>query len=210
MAAPLRSHCRSGSSLMCGAIPYRNLAPQPDNSHAPAVGGSIPKTRMEGNTVSKPIPYFNRRAVEDAIQTPVYLVATGQGHEGRETYTRHEGAPPPLCDSERLFTTPPAAQPVAVPAGWALVPVDPSPDMLRAGCWSGSGDVSVSEEWARREVWGRMLAASPATPPAASAKPLTQQEIIKLWGAKSDGPSNAELVSFARSIERAHGIGGQQ
>jgi hypothetical protein len=44
-------------------------------------------------------------------QEPVYLVATGETHEGLETYTRHEGAPPPLCDSERLFAHPPAAEP---------------------------------------------------------------------------------------------------
>lgn len=34
----------------------------------------------------------------------VYLVATGETHNGLETYTRHEGAPPPLCDAECLYT----------------------------------------------------------------------------------------------------------
>jgi hypothetical protein len=41
--------------------------------------------------------------VEQAAQPSagaVYLVATGETHEGRETYTRHEGAPPPLSDYE--------------------------------------------------------------------------------------------------------------
>ena len=33
--------------------------------------------------------------------------------------------------------------------------------MLRKSNWSGNGDVSVNEEWARRTVWGRMLAAAP-------------------------------------------------
>lgn len=37
----------------------------------------------------------------------VYIVATGEVHEGRETYTRHEGVPPPLCDFERLYTSQP-------------------------------------------------------------------------------------------------------
>jgi hypothetical protein len=36
----------------------------------------------------------------------VYLVATGETHEGRETYTRHDGKPPALCDSECLYTSP--------------------------------------------------------------------------------------------------------
>jgi hypothetical protein len=38
----------------------------------------------------------------------VYLVATGETHDGQETYTRHEGSPPPLCDSERLYTDQPS------------------------------------------------------------------------------------------------------
>lgn len=42
----------------------------------------------------------------------VYLVATGETHAGFETYTRHEDAPPPLCDFERLYTT--ASKPAAV------------------------------------------------------------------------------------------------
>ena len=32
----------------------------------------------------------------------IYLVATGEVVDGRETYTRHEDAPPPLCDYECL------------------------------------------------------------------------------------------------------------
>lgn len=48
----------------------------------------------------------------DSLQSPapevgrVYLVATGEIHEGEETYTRHDNAPPPLCDSECLYTAP--------------------------------------------------------------------------------------------------------
>jgi hypothetical protein len=34
---------------------------------------------------------------------PVWLVATGETHEGQETYTRHDVCPP-LCDAELLFT----------------------------------------------------------------------------------------------------------
>jgi hypothetical protein len=35
----------------------------------------------------------------------VYLVATGETAGGLETYTRHDGAPPPLCDAERIYTS---------------------------------------------------------------------------------------------------------
>lgn len=37
----------------------------------------------------------------------VFLVATGEEHEGEATYTRYDDAPPPLCDSECLYTVAP-------------------------------------------------------------------------------------------------------
>ncbi len=43
--------------------------------------------------------------------TKVFLVATGEVVDGLETYTRHEGAPPPLCDSELLYVAPVAPTP---------------------------------------------------------------------------------------------------
>ncbi|MFM9768085.1 hypothetical protein, partial [Streptomyces scabiei] len=49
----------------------------------------------------------------------------------------------------------------AVPHGFALVPVVPTRRMLDVGRWSGAGSVSIQEEWARKEVWHRMLAAAP-------------------------------------------------
>lgn len=46
---------------------------------------------------------------------------------------------------------------------------------------------------------------------APPSSPLTREQAIALWADKSDGPSNGEIVSFARAIERAHKItGGQQ
>lgn len=59
--------------------------------------------------------------IHDALRAPaqapstgaVYLVATGEVVDGQETYTRHEGAPPPLCDFERLYATPPVVQPAS-------------------------------------------------------------------------------------------------
>lgn len=53
---------------------------------------------------------------------------------------------------------------VQVPQGWRLVPEKPTDEMMRVGYWSGAGNVSIQEEWARREVWGRMLAAAPQPP----------------------------------------------
>ena len=37
----------------------------------------------------------------------VFLVATGEEHEGEATYTRYDDDPPPLCDSECLYTAAP-------------------------------------------------------------------------------------------------------
>ena len=47
----------------------------------------------------------------------VFLVATGEEHEGEATYTRYDDKPPPLCDSECLFAAPPTAQ----AEGWISV-----------------------------------------------------------------------------------------
>jgi hypothetical protein len=45
----------------------------------------------------------------------VFLVHTGEEHEGEATYTRYDDAPPPLCDSECLYTHP---SPPEGMAGW--------------------------------------------------------------------------------------------
>jgi hypothetical protein len=51
---------------------------------------------------------------------------------------------------------------------------------------------------AERERCARLEAA-----PTANRKPLTHMQIVQLWGHRSDGPTTAEIVSFARAIERA-------
>ena len=38
-------------------------------------------------------------------------------------------------------------------------------------------------------------------------EPLKYMQLVLLWGHRSDGPSNAEIVSFAREVEKLHGIG---
>jgi hypothetical protein len=48
------------------------------------------------------------------------------------------------------------AQPVAVPAGWKLVPVDPTPEMLASTSWPGCAGTD----------YAHMLAAAPAAPQA--------------------------------------------
>jgi hypothetical protein len=48
----------------------------------------------------------------------VFLVATGDVYDGEETYTRHAGGPPPLCDFELLYTAP---QPVPIRTSIAAI-----------------------------------------------------------------------------------------
>ena len=43
-----------------------------------------------------------------------------------------------------------------------------------------------------------------------AAVPMTHMQIVTLWGHRSDGPSTPEIVSFARLVERHHGIVGKE
>lgn len=65
------------------------------------------------------------------------------------------------CEPEPLYTAPQPAQPVAVPHGWKLVPVEPTPEMRSAACaairW-------YEQEATARAVYAAMLNAAP-TPP---------------------------------------------
>lgn len=82
----------------------------------------------------------------------VYLVATGVAHEGLETYTRHDVCPP-SCDAERLYT----AAPAGIPAGWKLVPVEPSLEMWKVlVCWTESENA--------RRLYRAILAVAPQPP----------------------------------------------
>ena len=74
--------------------------------------------------------------------------------------------------------------------------------------WAGTGlrklhfekrDPTVRDEVVN-PVWMPLYTAPP------QRKPLTREKAIALWADKSDGPSNGEIVSYCRAIERAHGI----
>lgn len=54
-----------------------------------------------------------------------------------------------------------------VPEGWKLVPKTPTAVQLRAGYWSGGGEVRLHEEWARKESYERMVQNAPQPPEAA-------------------------------------------
>jgi hypothetical protein len=93
------------------------------------------------------------------------------------------------------------------PAGWKLVPIDPTPAMSAAG-------LCVSEaEHDPAGVYRAMLAASPhpEAQQAEQRKPLTAAEIDRLYRKIADDPTSQPSVhalshAVARAVERAHGI----
>lgn len=71
-------------------------------------------------------------------------------------------------------------QPMAVPHGWKLVPIEPTDQMVLA-----PGAIHIAGKVARihRDVWKRMLEAAPAAPAAqGDAKELTEKVIRVLEG----------------------------
>lgn len=59
-----------------------------------------------------------------------------------------------------------------------------------------------------REAYAAGMSDRPPAQPV-DPEPLSRQTLIGLWGDKSDGPSNSEIVDFGRAVERAHGITGE-
>ena len=90
---------------------------------------------------------------------------------------------------------------------YKLVPVEPTPEMLKAAnCM-----IDCDPIWMAR-AYRAMLAAAPEAPQPAKREPLTDEEIDAVMR-KALGyglsPSRDDL-DFARAIERAHGIGEQE
>ena len=111
----------------------------------------------------------------------------------------------------------------AVPPGWQLVPVEPTPEMLDEGC-DVDARAEVIKKYAAMPVirnpenycscgemlavqYRAMLAAAPAAP---QAEPLSDEEIDKLWKdwltLKYGAVTKNEGRIFARLVEAAHGI----
>ncbi|MDH1766553.1 hypothetical protein N5D37_13045 [Comamonas aquatica] len=83
-----------------------------------------------------------------------------------------------------------------VPKGWKLVPVTPTKEQLRAGYWSGAGEIRLHEEWARRESYERMLAAAPQTPAAAPVE--LPEPSAWMFGCKTVGGGVSWKLSWSK------------
>lgn len=128
-------------------------------------------------------------------------------------------ATPLLQDADRALSKALAATPEAyrrpkaalsaVPEGYALVPVEPTPLMM-----SALQAQTIAPAAPGREVWAAMLAAAPSTPvPAAPVvaapverQPLTTAQLDE--GAPASLSATHWFVMGARFAERAHGITG--
>lgn len=82
-----------------------------------------------------------------------------------------------------------SAEQRAVPAGFVMVPVEPTPEMLRAGSHSVNMNYHYGTlESISRHAHAAMLAAAPASQQAAMVG-LTHQERVAAWGA-AEGTRN--------------------
>ena len=63
-----------------------------------------------------------------------------------------------IVDAARLSLSIATPQPSAVPSGWKLVPVEPTPEMAKVSTWDMNSFYSASK------VWADMLAAAPSAP----------------------------------------------
>ena len=68
-------------------------------------------------------------------------------------------------------------------------------------------DDFIKSNGAKYSGWVEPLYTHPAPLDSDTRKPLTDEEILALWPARSDVYINVKKVWFARAIERAHGIG---
>jgi hypothetical protein len=70
--------------------------------------------------------------------------------------------------------------------------------------YTGDG---THRQWVSTGAWlmpgERVLHAGAGHPPRREWRGLSKDESLKLWGMRSDGPSNLEIIGFARAIEQA-------
>jgi hypothetical protein len=105
------------------------------------------------------------------------------------------------------------------PAGWKLVPVEPTEAMRSAGIEANGAHLEKYSEdgiFRTTRIYRAMLAASPAStaqpPQGAQQEPLTEERLREFWDEATNrwvtvADERNPMLRFARAIERAHGIG---
>ena len=178
-------------------------------------------------------PQINRSLDACIAKAADYLRAQADAQPVAEVQSAGAILFEPLPLGTKLYTHPAPA----VPAGWKLVPVEPTPEMLDEGC-DVDARAEVIKKYAAMPVirnpenccscgevlavqYRAMLAAAPAAPQAEPKRePLSDERIDTalqtepvlitrlMIGSMTVGEFKAALRRVARTIERAHGIGG--
>lgn len=133
-----------------------------------------------------------RKALRQPQAGSVYLVATGVVHDGHETYTRHEGSPPPLCEFETLYSA--LAEPAVEPVAYRYKYLNFMGDEVWSQDMPRNGKVLETQE----------LFASPPPPAEPAPVPLlsdAELEAIEVREKPANGPQST--LNFARAIEQA-------
>lgn len=104
-----------------------------------------------------------------------------------------------------------APQPAQVPEGWKLVPIEPTDEMVRKSNWSGNGDVSVNEDWARKTVWDRMIYAAPSPDHSGGVNEVAD-DLPGMWDQSdlSGGETDADHIADAGKVAFVDGLGAQR
>jgi hypothetical protein len=103
-----------------------------------------------------------------------------------------------------------------IPTGYALVPLEPTPNMERAASDAYLGSHGYGAAWIRA-VFAAMLRAAPPQPlmhgaPESVRQPLTEDVISDIVDRLEESPTSLahakhdDIVLLVRAIELAHGI----
>lgn len=123
----------------------------------------------------------------------------------RESVAKHETTAAFVRDFARAVLARWGAQ--QVPAGYALVPVEPTEDMFIDGMEADCcGRPSIDDDGHVRSIWAAMLTAAPRP---VAREPLTLDEFRKAFHEYTGcivGTNQGLLMAAKSATERAHGI----
>lgn len=138
-------------------------------------------------------------AVAGLSARKVFLVATGETSDGAETYTRHDDAPPPLCDAECLYTAPaaPALEAPAAPATPVLHDIDAGIEVM---AW-------LRENRAPHSIYCKMSACLFGDPDKRATGAAGAWGAAAPVGTITDAMVDAYLTVQRRTVEKADRFG---
>jgi hypothetical protein len=132
---------------------------------------------------------------------PTPISGWGQQSIGMGIPSQPEQEPDPIGDAQDRLIAELAAQPEQEPVAWMFQHGETG----RMSFVSNDGMNNPELFLAMNPRYALVCALT--TPPAAQRKPLTDEEMWRLWNAEgNDAMNQQEAITFARAIEAAHGI----